>query len=336
MKTLTYGGRMDATQSTEPKKPTKKLNLTPASEIAPPHTSAGVVVLQWLSYAFWGWLIVGLVWVLSAILMNALLDSDVTSTIPYALAAAIVLLPVAFVTDLFYRKHETVKKHGAGMVIMVVHAVLFALFAIGSLVVTVFTGLNLILTLPTEATSATVILLTGLFATIAYGLTFLRVLHPFKTKRFARWFGIGMLILTLVFVVLAIVGPILKSVASRDDRLIESGLSSVSNAINKYARTNDALPATLNELTIKSADAQQLISRGLVTYTAEGEHVEDSEYNTSKSYRYQLCVTYTSASEYNSYSYSDYDDYADTYQTTPSTYQHDAGKTCYKLESYDY
>ena len=54
-------------------------------------------------------------------------DADVGSFDPYAVAAVLVLLPVSFITDFFYSKREPGKKTGAATIVMVIHAVLYAL-----------------------------------------------------------------------------------------------------------------------------------------------------------------------------------------------------------------
>lgn len=297
----------------------------------PTNSSAGVLVLQWLTYAFWGWLILALVWLIGVVLANALLDESVTEILPYSIAASLVLLPLAFVTDFFYRKHEPLKKAGGAVIIMVIHAVIFALFGIGALIVTVFTGLNLAI----EAGSVDgrlVALYTAGFATILYAATFLRTLNPFKSRKPLFIYSIFMLSATALLLIFAVVGPLAKSFATRNDRLIEQHLSDVEAEISDYIHDNNAVPQSLGDVDFDKSEGEQLVKNGLVEYKPEKPVAVSS--NTTE-YRYQLCVEYTSekGSRYGS-SYrspSEYSSYA-------STSNHDAGKVCYKLQTtiYDY
>ncbi|MEP6710544.1 MAG: hypothetical protein ABJA64_02400 [Candidatus Saccharibacteria bacterium] len=300
-------------------------------------SSAGIIVLQWLSYAFWGWLIAALIWLVSITLTNAIAGGTIDGVIPYAMASAIVLLPIAFVTDLFYRKHEPRKKEGAATVIMVIHAVLFALIGIGSLIVTVFIGLSMLIGSGGSNDLQTISLLVMLFAAVMYGLVFVRIINPFKTSKAAAFYGFGMLILTTVLLILGTAGPMVKSISLRDDRRIEKSLPDVENAVSNYIQQNKKLPDDLNSLEYSRSDAKALVSDGLVTYKKEIKVSDDStslrSYNKTE-FRYQLCVTYnqkSSKSSYSSYNSSDY-------RTSVSTYGHGAGEVCYKLEKsvYDY
>lgn len=276
--------------------------------------TAGVIVLQWLSYAFWGWLAVGLIWLISIILVNAIAGDSVNGVIPYATAATLVLLPIAFVTDLFYRKYEPLKKTGAAMVIMVIHAVLFAILAIGTLVITVFTAINLgINTDPHDV--ETVTMLTALFATILYIVIFLRILNPFKSAKPSLVFGISMLAVALVLLIFAVTGPIIKSISTRQDRLIEANLTSVQTDINNYARSNNSLPKSLTDVDF-SQKAKELIDKNLVEYTPDNLNHQ----------RYQLCVTYTATKGQKS-------SYPDNSSYYLSTYNHPAGRVCYKVNA---
>lgn len=324
--------------------------VAPTPTEPPHHSSAGVVILQWLSYAFWAWLVIGLIWLVNLSLSTVLLGYDTSGSIPYALAASIVLLPVAFVVDLFYRKHEPIKKHGGAMIIMVIHAVLYALVTIGTLIGAVFIALSMLIndSLALQS-SQSVLLYTTLFAALSFGYVFLRVLNPFKSKFFSKIFGFSMLAISAGLIIVGFVGPALNAISLRNDRLIESGLGTLSSAIVSYVGENDKLPDSLKDVELRgSSAATSLIEKGLVTYKPEGKveaTVEDNEDEKSYSlYRYQLCVTYNKES---TYQYSDYyygygydgaesDARSDDYDTYPDTYDHKAGDVCYKLQTYSY
>ena len=305
---------------------------------ATPHANTpGVVVLQWLTYAFWGWLILGLVWLMSVILINAILKQSVSEVVPYAIAASVVLLPIAFVTDLLYRKHEPVKKAGAAMVIMVIHAVIFALFGIGSLITAAFIGLNAAINVGDNIDTQMVGLFTALFAAVLYVAAFARTLNPFKSKKPLVIYSFSMLGVSVLLLILAIAGPVIQSVIARNDKLIEQNLVSVQRNVNDYIASNKALPKSLNDVRFKTQGAEDLVSKNLVEYIPGTTQSTTSRSGTATTtYYYELCVTYAVASNTrstNSY-YDSTDD--DGYKTYISTYAHDAGRECYKLKDTTY
>jgi len=325
-------------QSNQPKKRTSSKS-DPAKQ-----NPAGLVILQWLSYAFWAWLALGLIWLVNLILSDGLVGKDASSTIPYALAASIVLLPTAFVVDKIYRKHEPIYKQGAPMVVMVIHAVLYALVTIGTLIGAVFIALNMFINDSlTFNNGESIALYTTLFASLITGFILLRVLNPFKTKLFGKLFGMLMLVISSVLIVLGFVGPALNAFNLRNDRLIEMGLGTVTSSIAAYVQENEKLPGSLKELNPQDESAVALIEKGLVVYKPEGTvivpmdpEVRDDEYIQ---YRYQLCVTFDKESQYPEGFYgvsSSAEIYPnpDGYQSYPDTYRHTAGEVCYKLLTY--
>lgn len=296
----------------------------------------GSIILQWLSYAFWGWLILGLIWLVGIIAVNAIMGEAVENVVPYAMAATIVLLPIAFVTDLFYRKHEPAKKTGAATVIMVIHVVLYALLGIGTLIAMVFTLLSMVIGSSDSQDSQIVALWVLGAATVFYALTFLRVLNPFKSKRFAMIFSFGMLVVTLGLLVWGVVGPVVTTVSLKDDRRIESHLSDVNDAVNSYISQNQKLPDSLSDVRIASGDGKTLVDDGLVRYEKVGIVKSEISQNGQDEYRYKLCVTYDHADDSLSDSYRQsrdkYSDYSDGYNYYVETYGHPAGNVCYKLQ----
>lgn len=297
----------------------------------PAHNSAGILVLQWLTYAFWGWLILGLIWLMGVVLANALLEESTTDMIPYAIAASVVLLPLAFVTDLFYRKHEPLKKVGGAAIIMVVHTVLFALLGIVTLIVAIFTTLSMAITTNRIEDQLVAIFTTG-FATILYASAFLRTLNPFKNTKPLFIYSLVMVGLTVILLGFATFGPFAKSLATRNDRLIEQNLSSLVNDIRLYTKDNDQLPASLEDINA-SGETQQLIDKNLVEYKKEATVKPAKVSGLSTEYRYQLCVDYTAShgSRYTSRNQSD-----EEYTEYISGSSHDAGETCYKLQVTSY
>lgn len=304
--------------------PTEAISVEPKTQVNTP----GVLILQWLTYAFWGWLIIGLIWLITVILTNAITGADVSGIVPYAIAATVVILPIAFVTDLFYRKYEPAAKTGAATVIMVIHAVIFALLGIGALITSAFTGLNALINIENGSDVVTIVVLSSLFATLVYAAAFLRTLNPFKKPIGTRIYSFAMLGVALLLLALAIIGPVVTTISTRGDRLIENNLPYVENAIQDYVRENDKLPTSLDQVSIFEEEAETLVKSGEVKYIAEG--ITEDTVIGGTYLRYQLCVTYDHA----------YKDYADTtgrterYTTYLRATPHDAGEVCYKLQTY--
>lgn len=310
----------------------------------PQTSSAGVTVLQWLTYAFWGWLAASLLWLMGTVLSSAILNETTNESTPYAIAAAVVLLPLAFVCDLLYRKHEPAKKAGGAMVIMVVHAVLFALISIVSLIIAVFITVNGLVEVDSGDDERLVGILTALTATVLFAGAFVRALNPLKGKKPARIYALAMLGVTLLLLALTIAGPLVKSIATRGDRIIEQALPSVQSSIEAYINDNSKLPASLKDVSFTDEDAQELVEDGKVEYIPEEKTgvsildinnpevaTKEDDLNLQKTFRYQLCVEYQAASGNKGRS-GYYADEMNGYKSYISTYSHDAGRTCYKLK----
>lgn len=303
-------------------------------DLTPRTSTAGTLVLQWLTYAFWGWFTGALVWLIGTIFMHSIVGAAVNETIPYAIAATIVLFPLAFVCDLFYRKHEPLRKAGAAMVIMLIHAVIFALLAIGALITAVFTGLNALLNETGDSSNTTsVVVYTAASAAVLFGVAFLRTLNPFKQKLGATIYAWGMLGLTIILLVVSFVGPVAKTVNTRDDRALEEAVTLVNYGVQNYVYKNGALPENLKQINVESEVAKTAIESGDIEYIPE-EIVESLSYPSTKNAHYQLCVTYDQAVSDDGYKdpNGDWDsEPGSDYKSYPRTVPRDAGRTCYKL-----
>ena len=300
--------------------------------------SAGHIVLQWLTYVFWGWTILGLVWLMVIVLGNAITGNDTSGMVPYAIAASLVLLPISVVCDVFYSRHELRKKTGASMVVMIIHAVIFALFGIGALISGILLAIELFIgTSSSTGSWTTVWLYSFLASAVVYALTFLRTLNPFHSFKIGRWYTIFMVLVVGVFIALGVVGPLAQARLTKDDRRIETNLSVISSAVERYTQDKKALPTNLSQIDVSgSPDAGALISDNLVTYKPEGSvksintFRQDRATASDTDYRYQLCVTYKKASadryasSYNS---------GEEYDSYPSVGNHPAGEVCYKLKT---
>lgn len=346
--------------------PSQGFNASPSeysqSPVAAPvkePTNPGLIVLQWLTYAFWGWTVLALSFLTASVVANYMNDTDSGGATSYGVAAVLVLLPLSFVLDSFYSKKEPAHKEGAAVWVMVVHAVIFAIFGIGALI-TAVVALVAMFTSSSDSKGAQTTLVCALIIAAFYGVTFLRTLNPALFRWIQSKYKIIMLATVGVIVVLGVIGPVAKDRATRDDRLITSEISAVSNSISDYARMNKKLPADLKALDLRG-DAQQLVDRGLVEYKPEASSTSTSKsvpatttrgvssttytYNsttaataTTGKFRYQLCVNYKkeqrNPSNYGGSSSSDTD--TDGYRSYLYVYDHPAGDVCYKLKTSDY
>jgi len=318
--------------------PTAATQLSAQPSAAP---SAGLIVLQWLTYAFWGWTVLSLSVLTATVLANFIGDADTGGFTPYGIAATLVLLPISYICDTFYAKSEPEKKSGAEIIVMVIHAVIFALFGIGALIYAVI-ALVQMFTNSDNTAAASVGLFSSLIITAFYAITFLRTLNPINALWIRKWYKLVMLVSVGVIVLLGIVGPVANERKTRDDRLIESGLTPLSSSVNNYSIKNNRLPSSLSQLSL-SGDSKRVVERNLVTYkpgSAESnkQSTSSSTFSTSESiYKYELCVNYKEESKnYGSSSTSDNLADNDGYSSYLSTYDHPSGEVCYKLKTSDY
>jgi hypothetical protein len=290
-----------------------------------------------LTYAFWGWTVLALSSLTVSILTSFFLDTETGEFTAYIIAAVLVLLPVAFVCDLFYSRKEPAKKTGPALAIMVIHAVIFAFIAIGSLITAVFMIVSMLIS--TGGTEEkTVALVSALIVFIYYLLTFVRILNPTKIKHLAKVFRIGMLGTVGIIIVLGIVGPVMQERNLRDEKLIETNLDNLARSINNYTESNGSLPDSLSDLDVKG-DTKVLIDKNLVEYKpnvkpAKSEPSSSSRlnYSTTQNYYYELCATFKKESSYYESS-SMGNDYTSSYAYG---YSHPKGYYCYKLKTTNY
>ncbi len=315
-----------------------------ATQAAPTNANLNtpnVIVMQWLTYAFWGWTALVLSILTATVLANFISGAETGGFTPYAAAAVLVLLPISFVCDLFYSKHEPEKKTGAAMIVMVIHAVLFALFAVGSLIGIVFSIVQL-LTSRSDSSGTLTALYTSIIIAIIYALILIRTINPPKFKWIPKSYRITMVIIVGTISLLGFIGPVAHARQTRTDRLIESEIGSVSSSIDNYANTNKHLPDDLTTITL-NGDAKLLVTDNLVEYTPNSlsPSTTSNQYgvnyqtiSTTTTYYYTLCTTYKKAKEnkYNTYNSSTLDGYT----TYVSAYSHPAGHVCYKLKTTTY
>jgi hypothetical protein len=320
--------------------------VTPVSEsrplgaVAPAdthHSSPALIILQWLTYAFWGWTLLAVIALVGLVVGNFFDNFDTSAILPYSIAAVLVLLPLSLICDLFYGRSEPTRKSGGATVVMVIHAVIFALFGIGLLIGLVFTLVNQGINGFSSFDSVRTALVTLAISVILYALTFLRTLNPTAVVPIARIYRIAMLAIIGLFIVLAFVGPAARSAATRDDREIVANISAISESVNNYIVTNNKFPASLSDVNLKDR-AKALVDKGLVKYKSDGKEAaidsyedEDARY-VSDEYRYQLCVTYKEKTQGYGDRYSTIGR-QDSYEDYLYVYDHPAGEVCYKLKA---
>jgi type II secretory pathway pseudopilin PulG len=311
----------------------------------PHHENAGTIILQWLTYAFWGWTVLSMSFLLVLVLTNLIAHYDDGGVLPYSIAATLVLLPISLACDFLYAKKEPEKKVGAASIVMVIHAVLFALITIGSLIAIVFSVVELFIGSSNSSKIISISLYSEVIITILYAAVLLRVLNFPKIKWYRKFFLIFMTIVVGLFSILAIVGPISSQRATKTDRLIDDNLQTVQQAINDYYTSNSQLPSSLNQITL-TGDAQSIVNQNLVTYipnskpSTGGQTVKATEFSSTSitpiTYYYQLCVTYKKPSQNDSLNSSSTPYSGSTYSTYINTYSHPGGYYCYDAETSSY
>lgn len=181
-------------------------NQTMGDSSTASNSNALVLVLQWLTYAFWGWAVLMLSYITTNV-VSKFIYADYEAGVPtYFLAALIVLLPVAFICDSFYSKQEPEKKTGASLAIMVIHAVIFALFCIGALIAAVFSIVTLFTNDGLGDNKASYVgLVSALIIFFYYALTFLRTIKPPQLPVLRNFYRFGMSITVGIMVFLGFV-----------------------------------------------------------------------------------------------------------------------------------
>ncbi len=311
--------------------------------------SPGILVLQWLTYAFWGWTILAMCILTITVLAYFVTGADTSDFTPYSIASVLVLLPISIVCDFFYSKHEPEKKTGASSVIMIIHAVIFALFGIGSIIAIAFCLVNLFVS-RSDSEAVRVALYSSFIITFLYAAVFLRTIRPAKLTWVRRTFTIVMIAVVALIILLGIIGPVVNARVLRNDKLIEGNLSSIATSINSYTRKSGELPDDLQSLNL-DGDEKKLVDEHLVTYVQDSKptsstilkNLTTTTYalgsDSRQVYYYQLCATYKRADNSKNGQYEDdtssYGD-GDDYKTYPSISGHASGKVCYKLKTSEY
>ncbi len=312
------------------------------SPLQPPqtsnHSSAISIVLQWLVYVFWFWTLADLATVLSGVLIHILIEEARNSTwIIYAAAPLIVLLPLAIVTDHYYKKAEPKAKHGFAAVVMVVNAVIAALGAVGSVIGIVYALLDLLLSTRDDMTGNAIAAIVCTITALLSSLFFVRVLYIDKLRLIRSKFNIIVSAVTVIAVLLTLIYPLANELKRKTDRIIEDNYSDILSDIRSYTNDNSKLPESLDKVTFE-AGAKRAIDTGKITYNAISQPLVTNRLpslNPGARYqegelKYELCVDWA---------YERDSGYDDDYLASKGYYAyegHKAGKQCYEESTYYY
>jgi hypothetical protein len=312
------------------------------------------IVLQWLTYAFWGWTVVAIAY-LAAVITSYTMDgtwvSDSIEPIAYGLAATLILLPCSVVCDWLYSKRETRLKEGFASVVLVIHTVLFALLAIGALISVAFSAVGLLLSTG-DNTASIIAIVVSIVLAVLYTDLIIRMVRPLLFTRFRLVFRTGISVVTVAALVWGIIGPVSQAVVTKDDRAVRDGLINLSYAINQYTSSKYELPAKLQDVSkdnallstyypsVSSDTLTKLIDNNRITYKPNTKPAVDDPTNipidsnaTSKKLYYELCGVFEhdlNARSWYSPAYSsslDSEGYGMSIDEGPIT----AGTKCYKL-----
>lgn len=331
---------LDNEKMSEPTNERAQLAMSRFQQQEPASTrqsSPGIIILQWLTYAFWGWTLLAFVWLAYIVFASFMSPMDTSGMVPYAIASSLVLLPIAVLCDLFYLRKEPAKKQGAAMVVMVIHAVIFALFGIGVLIAGVVTLVNMAIGSPSDASFLLAWVYTAFLSTVVYAFAFLRTLNPFSSNAVAKWFWVGMALLVTGFVIASFIGPVANARLTREDANVESAVERINNMIQSHAQEYGEVPGSLDELELDGED-KAYVQKNTISYTREEttitpriQNFQDLQEERSKLLRYQICAEYKRQGMYYDYDLSSNESikgYAEYLSVSP----HPAGKVCYKLK----
>jgi hypothetical protein len=295
--------------------------------------NTGLLILQWLTYAFWGWTIFFTSMLASNVLSHYMTQGNDDISSLYVVSGVLLLLPISVLCNWLYTKQEPVKKVGAASLILIIHAVLFALFSIGALTVVIFSLLQLLIN-SGDTSSIQITLYSGIIVASLYSILFLRTINPEYPRFGQKYFLATMVTFIGTALIFGFVGPVNSALVTRDDRLIDNNLYQIQSEIDSYVMQNKQLPDSLEKLKL-SGDTKIIVDRELLTYMPNEKSPIVKEDITT--YYYQLCATYVKAnivvdsysspSIYNE-STKDEDGYS-PYQD----FDHPAGEYCYKLSS---
>ena len=295
-----------------------------------PPTSSINLLLQWLMYAFYGWSLIAFSYLITATVyyyLNGRSSDIYGSAAPYAVVATVILLGIAVACNKFYEKQEPQPKKGPAAVIMIIHAVIFAIFGIIALIAAIFVIVDYLLSGSGDGSVAWSGVISGLLIFVLYALTFLRTINLSKLKWLFRFYMWGMIGVAAILCILALVGPSARAFRGKNDQLIQNNLEIVTAAISDKTNTDGALPDSLNALSL-NGDTSKLVKNKLLTYIPNS--LSNSDQNN---YYYEICVKYALASPGYKASMGKNQNASEAanYSSYPNTYDHPSGNYCYLI-----
>ena len=293
--------------------------------------STATLTIQWLSYAFWGWLAVSLAW-LSAIVFSFFIDpasnvSGLGDAIIYPVSATIVLLILSIVTDLFYSKREPVKKEGSANLLMIIHTVIFSLLAAAAAITAVFSILNTLLS--ENSTGSTIALYTSLLVLLFLLALLFRIVSVGKVKRGREISWIAMGIIVVAMISAAIAGPITHVASTKQDRQKDLALQQISYQIDNFINIKNRLPESLSELSsVYNSDSSDVVREAIRDRWISYKQLVNESTDTTR-FKYQLCTTY----DKETLGWKEIDKNTNTEYSSYQLYNvnHPAGKYCYDI-----
>lgn len=315
-----------------PSSPNQTLPQTAPLQIAT-ISSKRLIMLQWLTYASWGGTALLTCSLFNIVVANLLYDSTSHTFTLYILGATVALLILAIICDTRYQKYEPEEKTGGASVVMVFHGALFAILCIGA-VGTVISSIVANIANSEDPRTSELGMYSASAVLILFAILFLRTLYPYRIP-YLRTFLINFMSLIVALTgVFAIIGPVADELATRDDRLIENNAYAVTDAIDKYAKKNNRLPATLKDITL-DGDAKELVDTQVLRYTpdtlpATAPPYSSAGYERYPTFFYEICATFTHAKD------SDYSRSNASYESYVRTSSHDAGENCYRVRTSPY
>jgi len=192
-------------------------SAVPSSIVDQPHTSrASTLIIQWLTYAFWGWTVLTLSALTTSVFQRLVAGQAIGNFNYYVIAALFVLLPISFICDTVYSKNEPDKKVGPSSLVMVIHAIIFALFTIGALLFAAWSVVSLA-TNSSDRSSAVAELISALIISVLYAATFMRTLNPSHIRWIPKVYRLTMLGVIILFVIVGFAKPTFNSKAAADN-----------------------------------------------------------------------------------------------------------------------
>lgn len=226
---------------TQPQVIMPDVGLVNLSEIKQEETKPGLIILQWLTYVFWGWTIVAVSYLVVATLSHYMDLFEFGDAVYYGIAASVTLLPVSLICDYFYLNKETSEKSTFSSVVMAFHAVACGLFAIGALVTAAFSAVNLMIG-GTETESNKLTIYCSVIISALWVILLLRIAASGKMFNQRKSSAILLALLCGVIIALGIIGPGAEAKRTRQDKMSEANLEQVQSGVNYYVSSNDDLP----------------------------------------------------------------------------------------------